>query len=109
MPSPFPGMDPFIESQKWEDFHTRFMTAIGDALVPAVRPKYIVDVERRIYLERIDPTAPVQTLVADAAIYNRFENTIGEKADGVALIAEPSIKPSAREDVIDERVASCRG
>ena len=21
MPSPFPGMDPFIESQIWEDFH----------------------------------------------------------------------------------------
>lgn len=21
MPSPFPGMDPFIESQRWQDFH----------------------------------------------------------------------------------------
>lgn len=94
MPSPFPGMDPFIESQKWEDFHTRFMSAIGDALVPVVRPKYIVDVERRIYLERIDPTAPVKTLVADAAIYNRFESQSSEMAsDAVALLAQPSIKP----------------
>ena len=94
MPSPFPGMDPFIESQKWEDFHTRFMSAIGDALVPVVRPKYIVDVERRIYLERIDPTAPVKTLVADAAIYIRFESHSGEMArDAVALLAQPSIKP----------------
>ena len=56
MSSPFPGMDPFIEGQKWEDFHASFITAIRDALVPAVRPKYIVDVERRIYLERIDPS-----------------------------------------------------
>ncbi len=22
MPSPFPGMDPFLEGQKWRDFHT---------------------------------------------------------------------------------------
>lgn len=94
MPSPFPGMDPFIESQKWEDFHTSLMSAIRDTLVPVVRPKYIVDVERGIYLERIDPTAPVKTLVADAAIYNRFESHSGEKAsDAVALLTQPSIKP----------------
>lgn len=29
MPSPFPGMDPFIEQQYWEGFHTRFVTALG--------------------------------------------------------------------------------
>jgi len=61
-------MDPFIESQKWEDFHARFATAIGDALVPSVRPKYIVDVERRIYLERVAPIRPMQTLVAEPSI-----------------------------------------
>lgn len=49
MPSPFPGMDPFIENQKWEDFHTRFLTAVSDALVSSVRPFYTVEVERRIY------------------------------------------------------------
>lgn len=93
MPSPFPGMDPFIESQKWEDFHTRFITAIADALVPAVRPNYIVDVERRIYLERIDPTEAVQTLVADAAIYHRFDEFEKTAGGGTALLTDPSIKP----------------
>ncbi len=94
MPSPFPGMDPFIESQKWEDFHTSFITAIRDALVPAVRPRYIVDVEHRIYLERIDPSEPVQTLVADAAIYHRFDHLPeGSGGSGVAVANEPSIKP----------------
>ena len=90
MPSPFPGMDPFIEGQKWEDFHASFITAIRDVLVPAVRPKYIVDVERRIYLERIDPAEPVQTLVADAAIYHRFDHL---SEGSVAVANEPSIKP----------------
>jgi Protein of unknown function (DUF4058) len=91
MPSPFPGMDPFIESLKWEDFHTRFMTAIGDALVPVVRPKYVVVVERRIYLERTDPKASVQTLVADAAIYHRFDR---DASGGMAVLTQPSIIPN---------------
>jgi len=52
MPSPFPGMDPFIEDQEWEDFHTRFNTALSEALAPGVEPSYVVRVERRVYVER---------------------------------------------------------
>src|SRR5437773_10226009 len=51
MPSPFPGMDPFVEDQEWEDFHSRFNTALSDALAPGVERRYIVRVERRIYVE----------------------------------------------------------
>src|SRR5688572_11873774 len=29
MKSPFPGMDPFVES-RWRDFHTRFITYLSD-------------------------------------------------------------------------------
>lgn len=50
MPSPFPGMDPFIEGQKFKGFHTRFVAALGDALVPLLRPRYVVDVEEFVYL-----------------------------------------------------------
>lgn len=50
MPSPFPGMDPFIESQRWQGFHSRFVTALGDALVRQVRPRYVVDVEDFVYV-----------------------------------------------------------
>ncbi len=52
MPSPFPGMDPYIEEQHWQGFHTRFVTVLGDALVGQVRPRYIVDVEEYVYLSR---------------------------------------------------------
>jgi len=69
MPSPFPGMDPFIENQKWEDFHTRLMTAIGDALVPRVRPRYTVEVERRVYLEALAPEEPMRSIVTDVGVW----------------------------------------
>ncbi len=48
MPSPFPGMDPFLENQEWEDFHSRWNTALAEALMPRARPKYYVRVERRV-------------------------------------------------------------
>lgn len=51
MPSPFPGMDPFLESQEWEDFHARLNLAVSDCLSPRVAPNYVVRVERRVYVE----------------------------------------------------------
>jgi len=53
MPSPFPGMDPFLESQEWEDFHTRLITAFSDRLSPKIEPDYLVRVERRVYVESV--------------------------------------------------------
>ncbi len=50
MPSPFPGMDPYLEGRNtWPGLHHRLITAIGDALVPQVAPAYYVEVEERIY------------------------------------------------------------
>jgi hypothetical protein len=60
-------MDPFIESQKWADFHTRLITALSDALVPSVRPKYVIDVEERVYIER-DPDDPMMIVRPDVAV-----------------------------------------
>jgi len=51
MPSRFPGMDPFIEDQEWQDFHSTFNTVIREFLAPRIEPRYIVRVERRIYVE----------------------------------------------------------
>jgi len=50
MPSPFPGMNPYLEnSELWSGFHHRLITAIADLLAPQLEPKYIVAIERRIY------------------------------------------------------------
>jgi len=51
MPSPFPGMDPYIEGQAWADFHARMIATISEMLVPSLRPRYAIRVEERIYLE----------------------------------------------------------
>lgn len=52
MPSPFPGMDPYLEMLEWQDLHVRLINAISRQLTPLVRPKYLARIERRVYVER---------------------------------------------------------
>ncbi len=50
MPSPFPGMDPYLEHPRaWPNIHHRLITAIADDLAPKLLPKYQVLVEERVY------------------------------------------------------------
>ena len=52
MPSPFPGMDPYIEDQEWEDFHLLFVAELRRRLTPLLRPRYLVRAEEYVYLLR---------------------------------------------------------
>jgi hypothetical protein len=54
MPSPFSGMNPYLEqSDAWEDFHHRFITHLGDELSARVGLAYQVKVESRLYLHEL--------------------------------------------------------
>ena len=54
MPSPFPGMNPYLEQDDaWHDFHEKFLPAIAERLVPQVRPNYIVKLDEHIYVHEL--------------------------------------------------------
>jgi len=56
MPSPFPGMDPYLEAfGPWRDFHHTFIVYARDALQPLLRPKYRACVEERVLLGPDEP------------------------------------------------------
>jgi hypothetical protein len=46
-------MDPFIENQIWEDFHHALIEVMRESLIPHTRPRYVVRVEERLYVEHI--------------------------------------------------------
>lgn len=51
MPSPFPGMDPFLErSEIWPDFHDRMITYICESLQPVLRPQYVALTQDRLFV-----------------------------------------------------------
>jgi len=83
MPSPFPGMDPYLEAPAvWQDFHHSFIDEMRAALVPKVRPKYAVHIERYICIA--EPTG--------GEIRVRPDLTVTETQ---RQPAEPSLQPSA--------------
>lgn len=45
MPSPFPGMDPYLESGLWQDVHNALASKLRALLVPQLRPKYAARLE----------------------------------------------------------------
>ena len=58
MPSPFPGMNPYLEQEAvWHDFHQRFIPRAADALTSQVRPGYIVTVDSHVYLHELPAEA----------------------------------------------------
>src|SRR5690348_14261355 len=51
MPSPFPGMNPYLErAGVWRTFHHNFINAAQAALVAQVRPRYVVLLEPTLYI-----------------------------------------------------------
>jgi hypothetical protein len=57
MPSPFPGMNPYLEHPSgWPGFHNSWIAAAREALVPQVVPRYYVEIQQDVYLS--DATDP---------------------------------------------------
>jgi hypothetical protein len=55
MPSPFPGMDPYLEDPVvWPDLHNRLMTYLADRLNQVLPPRYVARIEKRVYLVQPD-------------------------------------------------------
>lgn len=51
MPSPFPGMDPYLEDRfLWPDVHSSLITYIRETLQPQIRPRYVARIGERIQL-----------------------------------------------------------
>src|SRR5437899_1572397 len=48
MPSPFPGMDPYLEiSGDWRDFHARFIANSCDAIADQLPENYVARIDER--------------------------------------------------------------
>ncbi|GIK71024.1 MAG: hypothetical protein BroJett021_00120 [Chloroflexota bacterium] len=54
MPSPFPGMDPYLEDHAlWPDVHSSLITYIREELQAKIRPSYVARIGERIELAQV--------------------------------------------------------
>jgi Protein of unknown function (DUF4058) len=87
MPSPFPGMDPYLEQEViWHDFHERFLPAVAAYLSHQVLPRYIVLIDEHVYLYDVETEDhhPVgRPDLAVATTGGRFESEGRESVLGI--------------------------
>jgi hypothetical protein len=90
MPSPFPGMNPYLEHPEiWPGVHLLLIAAIAESLAPQLRPKYSVSVEVRMYETTGEQSLLVE--IPDVAVQRQVQDLDREMSN--IAIAEPLAKP----------------
>jgi hypothetical protein len=97
MPSPFPGMDPYLEGEMWQEFHDRLANQISAQLMPLLRPRYVAFLAKRYVVDR--PALGIFDILRERVIYPDVHvveppgapSGSGPGGTGVA-IAEPAVE-----------------
>ena len=107
MPSPFPGMDPYLESPRlWPDVHHGLISEIQAALNALLRPRYLSRVEERVYISDENDPGRV-TIIPDVAIQVASSSSSYDRSglsDGTVAGAEPIVATT----LIDEEIREAR-
>src|SRR5437899_11163938 len=103
MPSPFPGMDPYLETPHlWPDVHHQLISDIRAALNPGLRPRYVARVELRVYISDDDDPGR-EAIVPDVRIEKPKRKGVKRPKGAPAVaIAEPLLVPLLMDDEIEE-------
>ena len=104
MPTPFPGMDPYLEHPAlWPGVHNRLIAAIADDLGVRVAPRYYIGLEQRTYLLNPDdlvfvgrPDVSVLTEGAEAG-----DGAFWERAGAAVLEVDVPMTDEVRETFLE--------
>ena len=100
MPSPFPGMDPYLEAKGlWPDFHHRFATEISNELNMALPDAYYAQLELRQDLGILQDGGKPPRIVPDVAVVRHPRPSPFPRA-GTALLERPRRALSPGIDLI---------
>ena len=103
MPSPFPGMDPYLEGQEWMSFHAEFCVEIARQLRPALRPRYMALTVRRFVTdtpEDLAITAKSDSMYPDVGVVERSPVPL-PMPETNATVLEPTLQAAT---LMPERV-----
>src|ERR1044071_71630 len=88
MPSPFPGMDPYLEEPYWMNFHTRYTAEIARQLTPKLRPRFMALVEERFVIDSAEDLAiEITEIRPDVGVVKERQS----RAYGTVMAPEPPL------------------
>src|SRR4051812_46073706 len=107
MPSPFPGMDPYLEAPSlWADVHHEMISVAREMLNERLRPKYVARIEERVYLaDEDDPDR--KRIIPDLGIATRPGRENQALAAGTAMldVADPiRVRTKLGEEAREARI-----
>ena len=98
--SPFPGMDPYLESRSiFPDFHDRFITHLSEAMQPAMPEPYYAALGRRAWVEVSERyIGPDVNVVLERATNLRSTNT------ATLEVAKPIVIKVPHDEIVEPLV-----
>jgi hypothetical protein len=90
MPSPFPGMDPYLEGYLWPDVHSALANKIRQQLTPRLRPRYVARLEIYVVEDNL-PEAEIGIMYPDVEIMTAVRERVAPfstEAAGDVPVAE---------------------
>lgn len=106
MPSPFPGMDPYLEGELWQEFHERLAHQISEQLLKVLPSHYVALLAKRYVLHR--PGVGLMSLPEDHRViypdvHVAHTSRLGEAA--IAYETQAVTRPAMRTaNLISEEV-----
>jgi hypothetical protein len=92
MPSPFPGMDPWLEGPLWQSLHVPFVVEMARQLGPQLQPRYITLFEQRVVWETPDAEEGLSIATErrpDIAVHRSRADDLGTGAPAQAVLEAP--------------------
>ncbi len=101
MPSPFPGMNPYLEQESvWHSFHEQFPAYCQEILTAQVRPKYFVKLDVNIYIHELPDDQRRLGGRPDVTIGTRFDTSQAGRGSALAAPLFGSFGPAV--DIVNE-------
>jgi hypothetical protein len=83
--SSFPGMDPYLEAPNvWPDVPTSLMNIFREPLTPLLVPKYLVELEPQMVIDRLDDP---QVILPDVSVTT---SDVSAEAPSAVAVAAPA-------------------
>lgn len=96
MTSPFPGMDPYLEGEMFQEFHETLAGQIRAQLIPKLRPKYVALLAKRYVMDRSALSIfdiPPRTFYPDVHVVKTPDHErVPEAGNAGTAIADPPVE-----------------
>jgi hypothetical protein len=100
----FPGRDPYLEEPLiWPDVHASFIVYLREHLRPLPRPRYVIAVESRVFVEGPDIDHPI---IPDAWAWPIQTERPGDTGD--MLEADPAVEVQVAPLEVEETYVTIR-